>query len=216
MVGRLVEEEEVGLAQEQLAERHGADFLGLGGPAWSADGNRLFAPGMVTDYSNHANGMVGYLIERKTGQPYETWVNNHLLKPIGIHKMRAHREHKVDQQSNDSTRYWIYGSGQPFRTSFFYEYFREDGPKGAKATKVRRANTVGDATRRDAETTELYVRVGSYGHRPLVTPRAMCEHAPTRRGRQESAESQFRGYQWCRRGRTERAYGCHQAVASAA
>ena len=52
---------------------------------------------------------------------------------------------------------------------------------------------------------ELYGAGRSRGHRSVVPRRPMCERAPTRRRRRESPESQFRGYEWCRRASTDRA-----------
>jgi CubicO group peptidase (beta-lactamase class C family) len=44
-------------------------------------------PGNVYEYSNFGYCLLGRIIEQKTGQPYETYVRNSILKPMGITHM---------------------------------------------------------------------------------------------------------------------------------
>lgn len=42
-------------------------------------------PGFCSSYSNPGYAILGYLIERYTGMPYEQYVEAHILKPLGMH-----------------------------------------------------------------------------------------------------------------------------------
>jgi len=42
----------------------------------------LFAPGEVPAYSNYGVALAGYIVERVSGEPYETYVERHILKPL--------------------------------------------------------------------------------------------------------------------------------------
>ncbi|MEH6791420.1 serine hydrolase domain-containing protein [Parasphingorhabdus sp.] len=42
----------------------------------------LFAPGEVPAYSNYGTALAGYIVERVSGEPYETYVERHILKPL--------------------------------------------------------------------------------------------------------------------------------------
>jgi len=45
---------------------------------------QLFAPGTVPAYSNYGAALAGYIVERVSGQPYETYVQDHILTPLGM------------------------------------------------------------------------------------------------------------------------------------
>lgn len=47
-----------------------------------------FAPGERYAYSNYGYCVLGRLIEKISGQPYEAYVKEHVLKPLGITRMR--------------------------------------------------------------------------------------------------------------------------------
>lgn len=45
---------------------------------------RLFPGGDVPGYSNYGMGLAGYIVERVTGKPYEDYVAEHILQPLGM------------------------------------------------------------------------------------------------------------------------------------
>ena len=73
------------------------------------------APGLVYSYSNQSLGQVGHLVgllaQGKYGQSYETYMQNHVLKPIGVKSMRGRAEWIADEQPLDAFRYDTYTSG---------------------------------------------------------------------------------------------------------
>jgi CubicO group peptidase (beta-lactamase class C family) len=43
---------------------------------------RIYPPGTVPAYSNYATAVAGYIVERVSGQPFEEYVEEHILKPL--------------------------------------------------------------------------------------------------------------------------------------
>ncbi len=50
-----------------------------------------FEPGTRTQYSNVGYIMLGAVIEKLTGQSYETYVQKHVFEPMGIKKAKVHK-----------------------------------------------------------------------------------------------------------------------------
>src|SRR4030095_8839648 len=45
---------------------------------------RIFAPGKIPSYSNYGFTLAGYIVERVSGEKFERYVQNHILKPLGM------------------------------------------------------------------------------------------------------------------------------------
>jgi CubicO group peptidase (beta-lactamase class C family) len=54
--------------------------------AYLKDGipDRIYAPGKIPAYSNYASGLAAYAVERVSGEPFETYVERHILGPLGM------------------------------------------------------------------------------------------------------------------------------------
>ena len=44
----------------------------------------LFAPGTVPAYSNYGVALAGYIVQRVSGEPFETYVERHIFRPLGM------------------------------------------------------------------------------------------------------------------------------------
>ncbi|MFC9086114.1 serine hydrolase domain-containing protein [Nocardiopsis dassonvillei] len=44
----------------------------------------LYEPGRFTAYSNHGNGLAGYVVQEVSGQPFEEYVAQNLFEPLGM------------------------------------------------------------------------------------------------------------------------------------
>ncbi|HEY6621348.1 MAG TPA: serine hydrolase domain-containing protein [Steroidobacteraceae bacterium] len=44
----------------------------------------LFAPGQVPAYSNYGAALAGYIVERISKEPYERYIERHILEPLGM------------------------------------------------------------------------------------------------------------------------------------
>jgi CubicO group peptidase (beta-lactamase class C family) len=54
------------------------DYLKLSMP------QRVFPPGTTPAYSNYATALAGYIIERTSGEPYDDYIERHILQPLGM------------------------------------------------------------------------------------------------------------------------------------
>jgi CubicO group peptidase (beta-lactamase class C family) len=45
---------------------------------------RIFAPGKVPAYSNYGTTLAAYIVERVSGEPFETYVERHIFSPLGM------------------------------------------------------------------------------------------------------------------------------------
>ncbi|WP_017584824.1 serine hydrolase domain-containing protein [Nocardiopsis ganjiahuensis] len=45
---------------------------------------QVYPPGTVPAYSNYGNALVGYIVERVSGTPFEEYVGEHVLEPAGM------------------------------------------------------------------------------------------------------------------------------------
>lgn len=46
--------------------------------------NRVYAPGTLPAYSNYATTLAGYIVQRVSGQPYDDYIEQHILNPLGM------------------------------------------------------------------------------------------------------------------------------------
>ncbi len=45
---------------------------------------RIFPPGKVVAYSNYGAALAGYIVQRVSGEPFDDYVRDHILKPLGM------------------------------------------------------------------------------------------------------------------------------------
>jgi len=45
---------------------------------------RIFPPGKIPSYSNYGVTLAGYIVERVSGEKFERYIENHILKPLGM------------------------------------------------------------------------------------------------------------------------------------
>lgn len=45
---------------------------------------RIFAPGSTVAYSNYGVTLAGYIVQRVSGEPYERYLQSHILEPLGM------------------------------------------------------------------------------------------------------------------------------------
>lgn len=76
-----------------------------------------FEPGTRYAYSNFGYCLLGRIIEEKTGQPYEEYVKNQVLKPAAVTRMRIGGT-LLDERAEGEVRYYGY-PGQSLAYSVF-------------------------------------------------------------------------------------------------
>lgn len=70
-----------------------------------------FDPGLRYAYSNYGYCLLGRVIEKLTDQPYEKYVKQHVLAPLGITSMRIGRTH-LEGRSPGEVRFYHPGTSQ--------------------------------------------------------------------------------------------------------
>lgn len=77
--------------------------------------NRIFPPGEVPAYSNYATTLAGYIVERVSGKPFNDYVNENILKPLGMEKTTFAQPLPENLKSLMSNGYTVAsGKAKPF------------------------------------------------------------------------------------------------------
>jgi len=80
------EESIKGLITEKPEELTG---LGETLKRWIPD--RIYAPGGTPAYSNYATALAGYIVERVSGEPFDTYIDNHIFAPLDMAHSSFHQ-----------------------------------------------------------------------------------------------------------------------------
>ncbi|MCE7986970.1 MAG: hypothetical protein DYG89_37830 [Caldilinea sp. CFX5] len=97
------------LAALQVAEQ--ADRQSLGAFLKTALPARVYPPGTTFAYSNYATVLAGYIVERVAGMPFEQYITDHLLTPLGMTHSSAYQPLPAELMANLSKGYH-YHNGQ--------------------------------------------------------------------------------------------------------
>lgn len=74
-----------------------------------------YTPGDYYAYSNFGYSVLGRIIEKRTNQPYETWVLNNILKPAGAGGMFISKNSRAQKRPNEM----VYYGGKPYGSSIY-------------------------------------------------------------------------------------------------
>jgi CubicO group peptidase (beta-lactamase class C family) len=101
--------------------------------------NLNYNPGTRYSYSNLGYGILGMIIEKKSGMPYQDYVVMNLLKPLDIHDMHIGKSYYHDKYPNEvryhssggrMTTYDMGGSGETVPIFYGGNYMELLGPAG--------------------------------------------------------------------------------------
>src|SRR5436190_3237605 len=71
---------------------------------------RVRPPGTFSSYSNYATALAGYIVERVSGQPFDTYIEQHILTPLGMTQTTTRQPLPANLRSDMSNGY-IYAAG---------------------------------------------------------------------------------------------------------
>jgi CubicO group peptidase (beta-lactamase class C family) len=91
--------------------------------------HRVFPPGQITGYSNYGAALAGYIVERVSGQPFNEYVEQHILLPLDMHHM-TFRQPLPAALAPMMSRGYLAGSDEPEP----YEMFGPSPAGGSAAT----------------------------------------------------------------------------------
>jgi CubicO group peptidase (beta-lactamase class C family) len=73
--------------------------------------HRIFPPGQVPAYSNYATALMGYVIQRVSGEPYDDYIERHIFGPLGM-EHATFRQPLPDRLKADMARGYQVASGE--------------------------------------------------------------------------------------------------------
>ena len=88
---------------------------------------RIYPPGTTPSYSNYGAALAGYIVQRVSGQPFETYIEHNIFGPLGMRQSSFRQPLPTDMRSEMSQGY-ITASAPPAR----YEML--PAPAGSAAT----------------------------------------------------------------------------------
>lgn len=75
---------------------------------------QVFAPGTTPAYSNYGMALTGYIVQRVSGQPFETYVREHVLEPAGMTSSTYEQPLPKDMAGSLGPGYTSTGEEVPF------------------------------------------------------------------------------------------------------
>jgi CubicO group peptidase (beta-lactamase class C family) len=88
---------------------------------------RVEAPGVVHSYSNYGTGLAGHLVEQVSGRPFDQYVEEHILRPLGMDGTTFRQPIPEALAANMATGY-TYADGTLEAAPLIYQKI---GPEGA-------------------------------------------------------------------------------------
>lgn len=89
---------------------------------------RIFAPGTTPAYSNYGASLAGYIVQRVSGEPFESYVERHIFGPLGMTRS-TFRQPLPAHLAPFAAEGYIYGKSKPYG----FEYLNTM-PAGAMST----------------------------------------------------------------------------------
>ena len=65
---------------------------------------RVMSPGVAMSYSNHGIALAGLIVEKVSGIPFEQYVDEKILQPLGMHRKRSVRGSLMGRTSRPTLR----------------------------------------------------------------------------------------------------------------
>ena len=122
---------------------------------------RIWPTGEVASYSNHGTGIAAYIVEQVSGQPFNEYVEQHILDPLGMTRS-TFRQPLPARLRNDVSKGYRYRGGTFQEQPFVYTPMAPIGGGSSTATDMARfmlahlhAGSLGDAAVLDSATARL-------------------------------------------------------------
>jgi CubicO group peptidase (beta-lactamase class C family) len=110
--------------------RNAADVETLGAYVATQMPARVRPPGEVTAYSNYGMSLAGYIVQEVSGMPYERYVEENILAPLGMESTTAAQPPPPKLRERLATGYNVEG-GEPVARPLEY---LDDAPAGTAST----------------------------------------------------------------------------------
>jgi CubicO group peptidase (beta-lactamase class C family) len=135
---------------------------------------RVRPPGTYSSYSNYATSLAGYIVERVSGQPWEDYIEEHIIRPLGMVYATGRQPLSEDLAPYMSQGY-VYQGGEYVAKPF--EMIEANAPAGAVSASADamakfmiahlQYGTLGDQRILREETSQL-MQTRQFGHDPRL------------------------------------------------
>ncbi|MFI9838883.1 serine hydrolase domain-containing protein [Nonomuraea sp. NPDC051941] len=98
---------------------------------------RVRPPGQVSAYSNYGAALAGYIVAQVSGQPYDQYVKDHILDPLGMRHSTASEPVPAPLAAGQARSY-DYEDGTYQRKPFVFDNLAPDGSISATADDMAR------------------------------------------------------------------------------
>jgi CubicO group peptidase (beta-lactamase class C family) len=134
---------------------------------------RIRPPGVASAYSNYGAALAGYVVSVVSGQPYDRYVEEHILRPLGMAHSTATEPVPANLLAGQARGYDDVG-GAYRRRDFVFDRLAPDGSVSATANDMARfmsahlaGGSLGDARILEPATAELMQR-RAFGADPRI------------------------------------------------
>lgn len=132
-----------------------------------------FAPGTKQVYSNFGYCILGRVIEKVSGQPYEIYVRNEVLKPMNIQGMSIGYSESLSQRGPKEVRYYEY-EGAPLADSVFPGGGKVPGSYGG--FEIQELDSCGGWLGSPVDLTRAMTAVDGSRTGPYLQPETLAEY----------------------------------------
>lgn len=135
---------------------------------------RVRPPGTYSSYSNYGTALAGYIVERVSGEPWEEYIERHIMQPLGMHNATGRQPLPAALASQMAVGYAKKGDNlvaKPFEVLIPYA---PAGSVSASATDMARfmiahlQNGELDGARILADSTARFMHSRAFGHDPRL------------------------------------------------
>lgn len=98
---------------------------------------RVWPPGEHAAYSNYGAALAGYIVERVSGQPWDAYVGEHILDPLGMTGTNASVPMRPELRER-LARGYVYRGGRFEPTDYHYMHLTPAGVMSATASDMAR------------------------------------------------------------------------------
>ncbi|MFI6734927.1 serine hydrolase domain-containing protein [Nonomuraea sp. NPDC050451] len=120
-----------------VGARSKADVLPLGTYLAEHVPARVRPPGQVSAYSNYGAALAGHIVSQVSGQPYDQYVQDHILDPLGMRHTTASEPVPAPLAAGQARSY-DYEEGTYQRKPFVFDNLPPDGSISATANDMAR------------------------------------------------------------------------------
>jgi CubicO group peptidase (beta-lactamase class C family) len=120
-----------------IGARTAADVPALGDELADHLPARVRPPGETSAYSNYGAALAGYVVSVVSGQPYDAYVAEHVLRPLGMRNSTAAEPVPAGLSAGQARSYEDVGGGYE-RIPFIFDRLAPDGAVSATAADMAR------------------------------------------------------------------------------